>query len=178
MPESSGADMEDIIMEEQETDRVPYYKRTLDSFADEIITSAIRSGDGRRWYAVIDVGPKRWVSDPDFSRCGATRQEAQRQCAQAIRNDARGIGKYAPHSLLRDGYDLHFRLMKHWAEKEAAGPQPEPEEDAQMIIPVVTPGPRATPTPASRRREAETGYPAEKVEAVYQDTWEIGRAHV
>lgn len=111
------------------TARVPYYERTLGSFADEIITRQRQLKDGN-WHAVLDCGFRSYVSDPDFSIHGyaATRADAARKCAAAIRNDARGIGKYAPHSLLRDGYDLKFRLMPHWDRKErlaAAGEDPD-----------------------------------------------------
>lgn len=53
-------------------------------------------------------------------------------CATKIRNDAKGIGKFAPHSALLPGYELHFVLMAHWAAKEArliaegATPAPRP----------------------------------------------------
>lgn len=98
----------------------PYYERTLDSFADSIITRVHRNESRTGWYACLDVGPESYVSDPDFSTYAATRKEAIRLCAEAIRQDAKGIGKYAPHSLLVPGdYDLHFRLMKHWAKKES-----------------------------------------------------------
>ena len=96
----------------------PFYKRDLASFADEIITRQTER-DGR-WHAVLDCGFNDYVSDPDFAPhgYGKTRQEAAERCASAIRLDAQGIGKFAPHSVLVPGYDLHFRLMKHWSEKE------------------------------------------------------------
>ena len=96
----------------------PFYKRTLDSFADHIITRA-RPYDGG-FHAVLDCGFHTYVSDPDFSSYGygKTMEEAASRSATAIRNDAMGIGKYAPHSLLVPGYDLRFRLMKHWDMKE------------------------------------------------------------
>jgi hypothetical protein len=101
---------------------VPFYERTLDSFADDIITRVRqeepREGRETGWYAVIDFGVVSQVSDPDFSGYGATREEAIRRTAKSIRNDAAGIGKYAPHSCFRDGYDLRWRLMKHWDVKE------------------------------------------------------------
>jgi hypothetical protein len=97
----------------------PFYKRTLDSFADDVITRQRPRADGG-WHAVLDTGVTRQVSDPDFSPSGygATREEAARRCARAIRDDASGIGKFAPHSVLEDGYDLRWRLMRHWDKKE------------------------------------------------------------
>ncbi|MCE6958721.1 hypothetical protein LAZ40_06630 [Cereibacter sphaeroides] len=88
--------------------------RTLDSFADDIICQ--RSGDRN---AVLDCGFLDNISDPDFAPYGygADFAEAARNCAQWIRADARGIGKYAPHRCLT-GYDLHYRLMPHWDRKE------------------------------------------------------------
>lgn len=93
----------------------PYYERTLDSFADAVITRTIRSE--RNWYAVLDTGPYCETS-LDFSTCRPTEAEAIAACAAKIRADAKGIGKYAPHGLLTPCYDLHFRLMRWWAEKE------------------------------------------------------------
>lgn len=91
--------------------------RTLDSFADEIITKVSRAQNGL-WYATLDVGPRWFVSDPDFSTCAVTKEAAIAKCAAKIRADARGEGKYAPHDLLLPGYSLHYRLMPYWAEKE------------------------------------------------------------
>lgn len=97
---------------------VPYYERSLGSFSDEVITDVIEGRNGT-WYAVLDVGPKRGPGDPDFSTGARTREDAVALCAAKIRRDAVGVGKYAPHSVLT-GYDLHFRLARHWASKEAA----------------------------------------------------------
>jgi len=94
----------------------PFYQRSLDSFADHIICR-VRQGENGLFYAVLDLGPEPYVSEPDFSTCAETASEAVKQCAIKIRNDAVGIGKYAPHSVLQ-GYDLHWRLAKHWDEKE------------------------------------------------------------
>jgi hypothetical protein len=101
------------------TEPTPYYQRTLDSFADHIITKARPNKDGG-WHAVLDCSFKSWVSDPDFSPYGYGKDatEAHSRSAHAIRNDAIGIGKYAPHAILKDCYDLHWRLMKHWDRKE------------------------------------------------------------
>jgi len=101
------------------SDRTPFYKRTLDSFADHIITRARPRDDGS-WHAILDCGFRSQVSDPDFSPYGygKSHEEASARSAAAIRADARGIGKFAPHSLLVPGYDLHWRLMRHWEMKE------------------------------------------------------------
>lgn len=100
------------------TSTTPYYERTLDSFADHIITKVRRTDSG--WHAVLDCSFKTWVSDPDFSPYGygSTALEAANRSAKAIRDDAIGIGKHAPHKIVTPGYDLHFRLMKHWVLKE------------------------------------------------------------
>lgn len=110
------------------TEPTPFYKRTLDSFADHIITKAHPRNDGG-WHAVLDCSFKTYVSDPDFATHGYGKDvaEAHARGAKGIRNDAKGIGKFAPHSILKDGYDLHWRLMKHWDRKErleAAGLDP------------------------------------------------------
>ncbi len=98
---------------------VPFYERTLDSFSDEVITRTLPPSKDPHsvWYAVLDVGPSRDVGDPDFATGAKTRTEAVARAAKIIRDDARGIGKYAPHAILT-GYDLKWRLMKHWADKE------------------------------------------------------------
>lgn len=98
---------------------VPYFDRTLSSFEDEIITKVRLSQDRKGWYASLDVGPACYVSDPDFSTYAESREEAVRRCAVKIRQDALGIGQYAPHRCF-EWYDLHYRLMKHWAAKECS----------------------------------------------------------
>lgn len=98
--------------------QTPFYERDLESYADDIITRTRPSGDGRGWYARLDCGIREWVSDPDFVGYGKTRAAAITDSAQRIRNDARGIGKFAPRDVLKPGYDLHFRLMRHWVRKE------------------------------------------------------------
>lgn len=109
---------EKICGENFMSEKPKFYERTLDSFADHIITRA-RPYDGG-WHAVLDCGFRTNVSDPDFSThgYGRTKEEAQAKSAAAIRADAVGVGKYAPHSLLVPGYDLHWRLMRHWDMKE------------------------------------------------------------
>ena len=102
--------------------KTPYYERTLDSFADHIITRCTDKPSSNGYYnAVLDTGPNGHVSDPDFA-CqgyGKTRAEAIAKCATAIRADARGVGKYAPHRCFQ-GYDFHWRLAKYWEMKEQA----------------------------------------------------------
>lgn len=101
------------------TSAVPYYKRELSSFDDQIITRQRPTRDGN-WHAVLDCGFDTHVSDPDFSPSGygANREQAAANSAFAIRQDAVGIGKFAPHDVLVPGYDLSFRLMRHWDLKE------------------------------------------------------------
>jgi hypothetical protein len=101
------------------TETTPYYQRTLDSFADHIISKARPRKDGG-WHAVLDCSFKTYVSDPDFSTHGYGKDaaEAHARSAKGIRDDAIGIGKYAPHAILKDSYDLHWRLMRHWDRKE------------------------------------------------------------
>lgn len=91
---------------------VPWWERDLDSFADDIITKASKAETWEGWYASLDHGPTRWSGDPDFATAASTRDEAVRLCAKKIRDDQRGIGRFAPHRL-----DL-FNLRKHWATKE------------------------------------------------------------
>lgn len=98
---------------------VPFHERTLDSFADDIIVRVQPSGDGNRWHAALDVGLWRFNGDPGFTTTDPDRDDAVGRCARAIRDDAMGIGKYAPHTLLSPkGYDFRFRLCRHWATKE------------------------------------------------------------
>jgi hypothetical protein len=97
---------------------VPFYERTLDSFADHIITRTRQTRPGH-WYACLDTGPTSYASDPDFAAWGATEADAVADCATRIRRDASGIGRYAPRKAL-SGYELRWRLMKHWVEKETA----------------------------------------------------------
>lgn len=94
----------------------PFYERTLDSFADEIITKIACKTSAGVYYAVLDV-PDGSNIGADFSTGRSKAEDATAACARKIRDDHRGIGKFAPHSCLQ-GYDLKFRLMKHWSEKE------------------------------------------------------------
>ncbi len=92
-------------------------RRSIDSFSDHIITRqfGVRNGN---WAAVLDTGINPYVSDPDFISYGASAADAANKCAFLIRRNAQGIGKYAPRQALEVGYDLHYRLMRHWEKKE------------------------------------------------------------
>lgn len=93
-------------------------ERSLDDFADHIITRARPSADGTRWYAVLDYGLDTFRLSPDFSSCARTKAEAIRICAANIRGNARGDGTRATRSILREeGYDIG-RLKQHWSAKE------------------------------------------------------------
>ena len=90
-----------------------YYERSLEDFPDEVIVKVRESKDRSLWYASMNTPPRNY-SFPDFATAGATREEAIARCAKVMRDDARGIGKYAPHSCFR-GYDLHWILCPWWA---------------------------------------------------------------
>jgi hypothetical protein len=93
----------------------PYYTRSLDDFPDDVIARA-RQGE-RGWYAVLNSPNNiHGRSMPDFSSFGDTREEAIARCAKVMRDDDKGIGKYAPHSCFR-GYALHWILCAHWAHR-------------------------------------------------------------
>lgn len=88
-------------------------ERTLDDFADHIITRNTKRGN-----AVLDTGFKSQVSDPDFAPngYGPTPADACVNCATAIRANAKGT---KPRSCIKpDGYDLRYRLMRVWVRKE------------------------------------------------------------
>lgn len=97
---------------------LPFYERSLDSFADEIITRVRSSLDGERYYAVLNAPYESRITT-DFSTCRPTPELAVAACAAKIRQDHLGTGKYAPHACLQ-GYTLKFVLMKYWAELEQA----------------------------------------------------------
>lgn len=61
------------------------------------------------WYAKMRGGS--YMSDPDFGTAARSPQDAAKFCAEKIRADVMGIGKYAPHFGL---YDLGYRLMPEW----------------------------------------------------------------
>jgi hypothetical protein len=88
------------------------YERQLDSFADDVICYTKQSAYGH-WNAWLDVAPADdWPSTPDFLTGAENGIEAIRLCARKIREDQRGIGKYAPHDL-----DL-YSLRRWWTLKE------------------------------------------------------------
>lgn len=102
--------------------------RTLDDFADEIITRLTRGGS-----AVLDCGFIEQVSDPDFAASGgrsATAAHIRRNAAgEDVREKSRGPKLYGPYNCL-SGYNLHYRLMPHWERKErmaVAGLDPDAE---------------------------------------------------
>jgi len=97
----------------------PYYERNLDSYADHIICHVRQDREGH-WRASLDCGLTLDPSDPDFAShgYGASMEQAAQRCADVIRADAMGIGKFAPHRVLTPGYDLKSKLMRHWAKKE------------------------------------------------------------
>ena len=105
-------------MTEIAEEEVPFWEKGLDDYPDDIIVRARQSGNG--WYAVLDSGFGSGVGDPDFSTYGGTREQAVANCARTVRNDAKGIGKFAPHSILVQPYSLHFQLCKHWELKQRA----------------------------------------------------------
>lgn len=93
----------------------PYYQRSLDDFPDDIIVRVRYIESTKLWYAVLNTPNTRaGRAMPDFAGCAKTQEVAIRNCARAIRDDAKGIGKYAPHSCFV-GYDLHWILCKYWA---------------------------------------------------------------
>lgn len=113
----------------------PFYKRTLDSFADEVIARAYYvplDDEGRGgYYAAVLRTPQHKLTDPDFRSFGKTAEQAAAACAKKIRA-AQREGKYE-HTLRPDGYDFHFRLCKHWAEYEQLLKQ-QGEERWQLLL--------------------------------------------
>jgi hypothetical protein len=85
--------------------------RTLADFPDEIICR--RSGDNG---AVLDTGFNDSVSDPDFSPSGHGKNytESSKNCGRRIREAALDPDRYG----CLKGYDLNYRLMRHWDRKE------------------------------------------------------------
>ncbi|NTF18096.1 hypothetical protein G6L37_06735 [Agrobacterium rubi] len=98
---------------------LPYYERTLDSYADHIICHVRQNREGH-WRAILDCGLAAGPGEPDFAShgYGASPEQAAQRCADAIRANASEIGNRAPHRHLTPGYDLKFTLMRHWAKKE------------------------------------------------------------
>jgi hypothetical protein len=71
--------------------------------------------DGGAWYATLDWG-KYPYGNADFSTGGRTKEGVIQECAKTIRNDMKGIGKFAPHF---DDYDLSVVLLPYWRRKKA-----------------------------------------------------------
>jgi hypothetical protein len=86
-------------------------KRTLDDFADTIICRSTSRGG-----AVLDTGFYEQVSDPDFapSGYGEDFETSAKNCGTRIREAALDESRYG----CLKGYDLHYRLMRHWDRKE------------------------------------------------------------
>ena len=79
----------------------------LGHWLDETITKVHQSRSGF-WYAVLDVGPVGYPSDPDYSTCSSkSREDAVKRCAAKIR---------AHNGRLSD-YDIRYRYGKHWEQK-------------------------------------------------------------
>ncbi len=85
--------------------------RTINDFADAIIC---RRGSGTR--AVLDTGFYDQVSDPDFapSGYGDDFESSSKSCGTRIREAAQDANRYR----CLKGYDLNYRLMRHWDRKE------------------------------------------------------------
>ena len=83
----------------------------IEQVPDHILTRAERASSGL-WYAVLNLPPGSfsWL---DFSTCADTEDAARAQCATKIRDDARGIGKFAPHAELT-GYSLYYKQIPYW----------------------------------------------------------------
>lgn len=94
--------------------------RTLDDFADHIITRQIYRDNGS-WHAVLDCGIIEYVSDPEFSHFGIdkSRMAAAKKCADVIRKKAKKESEsLSSQYLLAPGYELYYRLMPFWEKKE------------------------------------------------------------
>lgn len=79
----------------------------LEHWPDEIITK-VSQGENGLWYATLDVGPKWYPSDPDYSTCSRTSAaDAVKRCAAKIR----------AHGGRLSNYDIHYRYGKHWEKK-------------------------------------------------------------
>lgn len=101
-----------------ERTETPFYQRTLDSFADDIITE-VRQGGRGLWYAAADfrANPR---THSDFANAGSTREEAVARCAAAMRQSARGENPKGYRCGELEGYMLHWHHMALWAQKEQA----------------------------------------------------------
>lgn len=86
------------------------------SLPDAALVITRQSEDGRRWYA--SLRGRRWPSDADFATCRETREETIAACASKIRDDMRGVGKFAPHF---DAYSLLYQFLPAWREAMTEG---------------------------------------------------------
>jgi hypothetical protein len=73
--------------------------------------------DGQAWYATMDWGAYIH-GNADFSTGGRSRDQVIAQCAGKIRNDMRGVGKFATHF---DDYVLRRELIPYWKRKRTTG---------------------------------------------------------
>lgn len=92
-----------------------FWDRSVESFSDAIITTVRETTPGV-WYAVVDVRGTRFPHHfhADFSTGAATPEDAVARCADKVRADLRGEGRWAPR--FRD-IDL-FYLKQWWEQKE------------------------------------------------------------
>jgi hypothetical protein len=72
--------------------------------------------EGQAWYATMDWG-KYIYGNADFSTGGRTEDDVVARCAKTIRDDMRGIGKYAPHF---DNYTLEYHVLPYWRRKKVS----------------------------------------------------------
>ena len=108
-------DFEEEIEEKRKVaQKKPWYERTLNSFANNIIT---RASKGKTcWYASLDNRALTYAFPPDFSTGADTREDAIRFCSLKLRLDALGVGKYAPHNVFKS-IDF-WNLKDFWRKKE------------------------------------------------------------
>lgn len=87
----------------------------IDKLPDEVIAEATApSCPASCWYAQVAVPRDYLWMSADFSTGGKTQKDVIGQCAKTIRDDLRGIGKFATHfddSLLED------ILLPHWRKR-------------------------------------------------------------
>ncbi len=92
-----------------------YVLERIERLPDRILVRTIRPDrkDPRSsglWYAVIRLEPN-YPGEADFSTAARKERDAVRIAAAKIRDDLRGIGRYAPHW---DAYDVEYRLLPLW----------------------------------------------------------------
>lgn len=96
----------------------------LDALPDEALVTTECTANGV-WYAVMDVGPTKYM-DPDFSTASRTSEaDAIAGCAKKIRAAVAATGSDRwPYGTLQ-GYRLYYELLPYW-KKKAAGTKAEP----------------------------------------------------